>query len=438
MKASTVVSPLPASRLKHLALAGLLAAASLSAQSTDWPAQSGPNFDYSYQAPAGVTPAKSLADIDLIWDSTAYFGSGATSREWTPSGGCATPIVYQDRVYLWWMSPDLDVDVFDPASEIRKIPEEFGSYKHLYRLLDNAVSTNNHIVCIDANTGETLWERVFPATGINQVGHKETINNHTMAAADGKVFACGSDQRIHALDALTGELLWVAKNISWQSVQEIRVDALDSGKQFKSDRMWNNHLLAVDGVVVAGDNREWGTLTGFDAQTGAKLWQLSGITYGRTNPDIWKHAGRHYLVVGDNDGFSLVDPISGQILWQHTGTGPGGMSSTVQGDTFFTNLLPGSPTEADNQGIMGCFQLSLAGPTLLWQAPQADGFPQAKNAGVFVHDGKVFLRSNYQIHVYNLADGSKITASRPPPRPPRPSRATTTCASATCPRPTSS
>jgi len=369
----------------------------------------GPNLDYSYEAPAGSVPATANSDIKLVWDSESFFGSGSLSRQQTPNGGSATPIVYQDRIYLWWHMPSLEADLYDPTPVTRKVPEEYTSFSSLYRLIDNAVTSVNNITCIDPLTGKTIWERTFNLEGLFNTGHKENVNNQTMAAADGKVFAVGTDQRIYALDAVSGALLWVSKNASFASTHETRVEGMALLEQYKSDRDFNNHLLVADDTLIAGDNRNWGTLSGYDLDTGALLWRLGGLQMGRYNPDIWVHNGKSYVIASGNSSFTLIDPADGSVLWTQSGVGIAGGGASVQGDYFFTNTDLAGPGETD-VGTLGCFQLSLSGPTLLWNANPSRGFPRSKNAGVFLHDGKVFLRANNQCHVYSLTDGNLITS----------------------------
>ena len=171
----------------------------------DWPWFAGPHGDFTYQQPEGVEPATAAEHMRLIWESEDLVGATGLSRCQMPSGGAATPIVYNDRIYLWYFTPNVSWGI-DTVPQTRKVPREFGAWSFIYRVMDNAIVADQRIICIDPETGKTIWERVFPLTGLVQNGHKDGLNNMTMAAADGMVYAFGSGRYVYGLDAETGAL----------------------------------------------------------------------------------------------------------------------------------------------------------------------------------------------------------------------------------------
>jgi len=373
----------------------------------NWPSFVGPNEDFSYQMPEGVTPATAASHMRHIWDSEDFVGATGLSRQQMPSGGAATPIIYNGRIYLWYFTPNLDEGLFDPNPSTRKVPEEFGGYGSLFRVIDNAVSSDQNILCMDLDSGKTLWHRKFPATGLVQNGHKDGLNNMTMAAGDGKVYAFGSGRHIYCLDAETGALHWRSDYPNHTEFQRTRAEQMHKTQQFKRSRDGNHYLLLVDGVVVTGGNDNGTSLAGFDAATGQQLWKNSGWIGGRSMPKIWRHQGKGYLVAGGFGKLGLIDPADGSLLWQLTeGMANPSSGLSVQGDLLFTNRGNPDSNEVTN-GNLACYQLSTTSPTLLWEAPEADGFPTAKNQGIFVHDGTAFMRSLNQVHLYDVQTGAK-------------------------------
>ena len=78
----------------------------------------------------------------------------------------------------------------------------------------------------------------------------------------------------------------------------------------------------------------------------------------------------------------------------------------IQGDYLFTPRGIPEGNELGN-GQIACYRLALNAPDLLWEADDGVLFPTAKNIGVYLHDGTVFMRSNNDIHLYDLSTGAK-------------------------------
>lgn len=55
-------------------------------------------------------------------------------------------------------------------------------------------------------------------------------------------------------------------------------------------------------------------MTGFDAGTGQVLWKLPGAIGGVTQPLLWKHGGREYVIVADQS-IKCFEPKAGKVLW---------------------------------------------------------------------------------------------------------------------------
>ncbi|MFE3316655.1 PQQ-binding-like beta-propeller repeat protein [Nocardia sp. NPDC059195] len=95
--------------------------------------------------------------------------------------------------------------------------------------------------------GQILWQA--------KIRPHITRDGSPPVVANGRVFVCGQDNRLHALDAATGAVLWSVEIGSKLADGEVQV------------------LVVADGtVIVNGDN----SLIGFDATTGARRWATGG------------------------------------------------------------------------------------------------------------------------------------------------------------------
>ncbi|MGY0501008.1 outer membrane protein assembly factor BamB family protein [Nocardia sp. FBN12] len=163
--------------------------------------------------------------------------------------------------------------------------------------------------------GQILWQaKIRPNTD---------SDGSPPVVANGRVFLCGQDDRLHALDAATGAVRWSV---------EIGSKLADHSRVL---------VISNDTVVVNGER----SLIGFDATTGARRWAtgaLSGNDLSATNDPPYVYAG-----TGPSSGFNIValDAESGTPRWTtpaDTG-GPGrmyftagnGVVAAVQGDSLF-------------------------------------------------------------------------------------------------------
>jgi quinohemoprotein ethanol dehydrogenase len=150
------------------------------------------------------------------------------------------------------------------------------------------------VYAVDAKTGEIKWTydpQVWKHNPDRM--HFSFGANRGMAYENGKVFAAGLDGRLFALDAKTGKVLWVADSIP-PGMLNVSTGA---------PRAMNGKVIIGNGGADFGSR---GFVTAFDANTGAQLWRFY-VTPGspeqnkgdpamedaaRTwSPDFWKHTG---------------------------------------------------------------------------------------------------------------------------------------------------
>lgn len=140
-----------------------------------------------------------------------------------------------------------------------------------------AGSSDGYIVAARATTGRVLW--IFNAPS----GDLPT----EIAVADGVVYVCFLlDHALYALDAATGQQLWVTPGPT-------RTPAV------------------ADGVVYAGS--VLGGLYALDARDGAILWKAA------TGPIVTAPAVVDGVVYGgsNDDNVYAVDAVSGDVIWAH-------------------------------------------------------------------------------------------------------------------------
>lgn len=140
-------------------------------------------------------------------------------------------------------------------------------------------SGSGSVHAVDAETGEAIWTST--ATGFN-------IGPFGAAIADGRVFAVYGSSGVVALDAETGEELWVREIIATPTtgidIQPVVYDGLV---------MVSTVPVSIGGIYVGGDR---GVLHALDAVTGEVVWTFDTVDsedlWG--NPDVNSGGGAWY------------------------------------------------------------------------------------------------------------------------------------------------
>ena len=266
----------------------------------------------------------------------------------SPFGGYASPIVYRGRVYVYY---------FEGAGE----PLKFGWVEARGAPADIADLANRRegrdvLLCVDAANGRTLWKYVHQEGPQPFWQHKRGPHN-TPCAAYGKVFMhSGINGRAKCLDAETGQLLWEYaehRNVDYWRRGLERLRAWEDNRPITKRGSIDYEMLCTapnyaDGVFVFCPSR--GTLIGLDAETGRRLWTQSFWTLGgNAGPHRWVHGGKEYLISG---GVAL-EPRTGKVLWR---VGWRGHTSAVSehyaafngdGKTFGMRIYRVSPERAE-------------------------------------------------------------------------------------------
>ena len=241
----------------------------------DWTYCRGPAFN-------GTSLETGLADT---WNPRGGSGSNvAWKRE--DLGGRSTPIVMHGRLYT------------------------------LVRADPGTSTEGEKVVCIDAKTGETIWENRFnvylsdvPDT---RVGWSSVVGDPTT----GRVYALGVCGHFQCLDAATGETIWkVALH------ERFGLLSTYGGRT-------NFPIICDDLVIVSAIIIGWGEMAkpahrfiGFDKMTGDVVW-FNGtrpLPYDTTYsaPSLAVIKGQKTLVFGSGDGGVWgIQPRTGNHVWQ--------------------------------------------------------------------------------------------------------------------------
>jgi outer membrane protein assembly factor BamB len=245
----------------------------------NWPMFRGPK--------AGVSDGKSLP---TTWDAK-------TNVAWAvdvPGRGWSSPIVWENRVFLTTV-------VRDGKYEDAKKGLYFGGERV------KAPDVDHHwkVLCIDANTGKTLWD-VEAAYGkpSNGVHIKNSYASETPVTDGKRLYAYFGNQGIFCYD-LDGKPLWSKKfdpvptKFSWGTAA--------------------SPVLHKDRLFIVNDNEKESYLICLNAETGEQRWRVTRDEKSNwATPFVWENDKRTELVTAGTNKIRSYD-LDGKLLWECAG-----------------------------------------------------------------------------------------------------------------------
>jgi outer membrane protein assembly factor BamB len=286
-------------------------------------------------------------DDHLDTDQKRSFGALVVTR--LKLGAAALDLPVLDRLATVIDKPFADEAAVDAWFDEHDIPEAARTaVKAKFRI---AVSIcDDMVLCLDADTGKTVWKKVFPNTYPAGVAGRYSTAGSTPCVADGKCYVMGMDGAVYCLNAETGDVVW----------------------QGSAPGGSHSSFAVVDGVAaVAGDGA-----IGFDVRTGDRLWVQPKVPKKNAwhSPALWRHNGKAYLIFR---GLYCLDPKTGEVIWSAPDQIGGKTSSpTVIGDRM----------AVWNVKDVVLYSLSPTGAQVLWKQP----FPADWGASPIIYDGRVY------------------------------------------------
>jgi outer membrane protein assembly factor BamB len=269
--------------LRLLASVAILALMSATARADDWPQFRGPGG-------SGVVTAKELPPAE--WTATENVA-------WTfevPGLGWSCPVVVGGKVF-----------VTSCVSEEKVAVPKTGYYAPF----DNKTAKGEHrwtVYCLDAATGNVLWEKVAHKGEPNYPIHiKGSYASETPVTDGERVYAYFGNVGLFCYD-MAGKELWKK---SWE-VMPMR---------FK----WGtgaSPALHRNRIYIVNDNDKSSFLVALDTKTGKEVWKVDRDEKSNwSTPLVWENEKRTEIVTIGTKRVRSYD-LDGKQLWEM-----GGMSS---------------------------------------------------------------------------------------------------------------
>ncbi len=330
----------------------------------DWLRFRGPNGS-GISSESSPTPSKWSPTENVKWKAAL------------PGPGVSSPIVVGDRVLVTCYS-GYGVDRQDP-----------GDIKDLKR----------HLICFDANTGETLWSKAVdaeqpedPYTGIGVTAHGYA--SHTPVSDGERVYAFFGKSGVIAFD-LEGNELWRT--------------SVGTGSD---ERKWGSSSspIVFGDLLIVTASAESRSLVGLNKETGKEVWrqEADGLSNVWGTPTLVEiEDGRTDLVIGVPFEFWGVNPETGKLRW---------FAEVMETDQYNSSVVAADGVVYGIEGRGGGSIAVKAGGSgdvteanTIWS-----GNDTARFGSPLVLDGKIYFFANGVANCISASDGSSIFKGRLP------------------------
>jgi outer membrane protein assembly factor BamB len=156
--------------------------------------------------------------------------------------------------------------------------------------------------CFDSKTGSELWTHTYDCRyeGVGyQAGPRASVVIH-----EGLAYALGTMGHLFCLDAVTGQVIW-EKDMN--SEYEILMPTWGIAA---------TPLIVDDKLIlhIGGSNNA--CVVALDKKSGEEIWTASGDNASYTAPYLTTQAGRKVVVVWTGDHLNGLAPETGEIYWK--------------------------------------------------------------------------------------------------------------------------
>ena len=253
-------------------------------------------------------------------DATGIVTEGAPPTTWSetenvkwkaalPGEGQSTPIIWGDKIFLQQAVP--------VGKDEGKVKSAFGfgappskSVTVPYRFV---------VICLDRNTGETLWETEVREAKPHEGHHPTGSLAPYSPVTDGEhVWVSFGSRGVFCLD-MDGKLVWEA-----EARERKMAGRFGEG---------SSPVLTNDAVIVLADQEGPSQIVAYDKATGDVLWsQERDEESSWSSPVIANVNGRQEVITSASQYIRSYDAKTGELIWKCAGLTGCAAPSPVLGD----------------------------------------------------------------------------------------------------------
>jgi len=176
------------------------------------------------------------------------------------------------------------------------------------------------VVALDASTGETVWEYVYPA---EPVDFSQGAGPHATPLVVGDLlFTSGTNKQIHAFEKRTGRLVWSHDLVEDFGAPPLLVRPAVKAGYAVSPVAWGDLI-----ILQAGGEGQ--AVMALRQQDGEVAWRSGDFLVSESSPLVIDVDGQAQVVVFAGRAVHGLDPGSGRLLWSHPHDTSGDMNNSM-------------------------------------------------------------------------------------------------------------
>lgn len=275
--------------------------------------------------------------------------------------GLSSPVIWGDRLFITTAVSSKDIAGI-----------KTGIYGDGEPVQDNSIH-DWKVLCIDKNTGKTLWEKTA-YTGVPKVKrHPKSTHANASVATDGKyAVAFFGSEGLYCYD-MTGKLKWKKE---FGVLRAVAFNYPSAEWEFAS-----SPVIYDEKLIIQCDVLENSFLAVFDLESGKEFWKVKRDDHpGWCTPNVYLADGKPVIAVNGYKHRGGYDLLTGKEVWRMSGGGDVPIPTPVIGkDLVYFNSAhgPASPVLAINKSAKGDITLqsgTMVNQHVSWSIPRGGSY----------------------------------------------------------------
>ncbi|HCO96635.1 MAG TPA: dehydrogenase [Phycisphaerales bacterium] len=178
--------------------------------------------------------------------------------------------------------------------------------------------------CFDAMKGNKIWSHDYECK-YEEIEHRNGPRA-SVTIDENRAYSLGTMGHFFCFDAANGNILW-SRNLNTEYAIRMPIWGISACPVVE------NHM-----VIVHIGGKDNASIVAFDKISGAEKWRALNDNVSYSAPIVIDQAGKRVLVCWTVERIVGLDPLNGELCWQHPFT-PDRLSQNIASPVFENNYL---------------------------------------------------------------------------------------------------